>query len=42
MDKDKVINKDKDKNMDIKCISDNAPDFKPILSTKEFDSIFND
>ena len=47
--KDKDKDKDKDKETDIDKdnsslpgIAVNAPDFKPILSTKEFDNIFND
>jgi hypothetical protein len=46
-DKDKDIDididKDKDKdNSSLPGIAVNAPDFKPILSTEEFDNIFND
>jgi hypothetical protein len=42
-DKDKETDKDIDKdNSSLPGIAVNAPDFKPILSTKEFDNIFND
>ena len=48
--KDRDIDKEKERDIDKEIDIDkdnssppgNAPDFKPILSTKEFDSIFND
>ena len=44
--KEKEIDKEKEKEKDIdkdnSSLPGSAPDFNPILSTKEFDSIFND
>ena len=41
-DRDRDIDKETDIDKDNSSLPGNAPDFKPILSTKEFDSIFND
>ena len=40
--KERDIDKETDIDKDNSSLPGNAPDFKPILSTKEFDSIFND